>query len=234
MKLIPGLLLSSAVALGVVGDAMAQDAPARPPGQAQAGPQGPRGGPPGGALGPGQERAPPSIGGVVGTVDSVSASGFEMTTAAGRKTTVEQSSATTYRTGKAASSASAVKKGERVLAIGLVTVGRGDAGTTVKANEVVVGPGGAGAQISVVTPPGTPPVAKDVGKIPATYVQGEGTIISGPEAYKAIEAGLTAWTGGYVNRVVKLATGEYEVHNVGVSWPHHIFLDKDFKYLGAQ
>jgi len=81
---------------------------------------------------------------------------------------------------------------------------------------------------------GSPPVVKEVGKPVATYVQGEGTIISGPEAHKAIETALGAWTGGYINRVVKLKTGEYEVHNVGVDWPHHIFVDKGFKYLGAK
>jgi hypothetical protein len=33
--------------------------------------------------------------------------------------------------------------------------------------------------------------------------------------------------------VVKLSNGEYEVHNIGVSWPHPIFVDKSFKVVGA-
>ncbi|MEA2285048.1 MAG: hypothetical protein QOJ21_1091, partial [Solirubrobacteraceae bacterium] len=27
--------------------------------------------------------------------------------------------------------------------------------------------------------------------------------------------------------------GEYEVHNIGVNWPHHIFVNKSFKVVGA-
>ncbi len=27
---------------------------------------------------------------------------------------------------------------------------------------------------------------------------------------------------------------EYEVHNIGVNWPHHIFVNKDFKVVGAE
>jgi hypothetical protein len=176
------------------------------------------------------------VGGTVGTVESVSASGFVISTSLGRKASIETTSATTYRKGKNASATSPVKVGERVFAIGLVTVGRGEAGTTLKADQVTVQPvgldGATNAQVGGVR--GSPPVVKEVGKVPANYVQGEGTIVSGAEANRAIEAGLTAWTGGYVNRVVKLKTGEYEVHQVGVDWPHHIFVDKNFKYLGAK
>ena len=38
------------------------------------------------------------------------------------------------------------------------------------------------------------------------------------------EAALAAYPGGIVDRVVKLSDGEYEVHNIGVNWPHHIFV----------
>ncbi|RAK58731.1 hypothetical protein DJ021_02395 [Phenylobacterium hankyongense] len=238
MKLMSTILISGMVALGAAAAAVAQDAAPQPPaGQAQPGP-GPRGrpgGPPGGQMG---ERAPPSIGGVVGTVDSVSASGFVVTLSPGHQATVETSSATTYRKGKAASSASAVKEGQRVVAIGLATVGRGNSGSTVKATEIILQPAGGGTATSstdgVPFQQGVAPVAKEVGKVPANYVQGEGTIISGPEASKAIQAALAAYTGGVVNRVVKLKTGEYEVHNVGVRWPHHLFVDKNFKFIGAQ
>jgi len=27
--------------------------------------------------------------------------------------------------------------------------------------------------------------------------------------------------------------GEYEVHCIGVNWPHHIFVNQDFKVVGA-
>jgi hypothetical protein len=41
-------------------------------------------------------------------------------------------------------------------------------------------------------------------------------------------------SGGVVDRVVKLSNGEYEVHTIGVNWPHHIFVNQDFKVVGAE
>jgi hypothetical protein len=32
---------------------------------------------------------------------------------------------------------------------------------------------------------------------------------------------------------VKLSNGEYEVHNIGVNWPRHIFVNSNFKVVGA-
>ena len=75
--------------------------------------------------------------------------------------------------------------------------------------------------------------AKTVGQIPSTYKQGSGTIVSGATANKATEAALAAYPGGIVDRVVQLSNGEYEVHNIGVNWPHHIFVNTNFKVLGA-
>ena len=49
----------------------------------------------------------------------------------------------------------------------------------------------------------------------------------------ATEAALAAYPGGIVDRVVKLSNGEYEVHNIGVNWPHHIFVNQNFKVVGA-
>jgi len=80
---------------------------------------------------------------------------------------------------------------------------------------------------------GAPSTAKQVGQIPANYTQGSGTIVSGTNANKATEAALAAYSGGIVDRVVKLSNGEYEVHNIGVNWPHHIFVNRDFKVVGA-
>jgi hypothetical protein len=81
--------------------------------------------------------------------------------------------------------------------------------------------------------PGKPTTSKQVGQIPANYTEGSGTIVSGTAANKATEAALIAYPGGVVDRVVKLSNGVYEAHNVGVSWPHHIFVSKDFKVVGA-
>jgi hypothetical protein len=78
-----------------------------------------------------------------------------------------------------------------------------------------------------------PSTQKQVGQIPAVYSQGSGTIVDGTAADRATEAALAAYPGGIVNRVVKLSDGEYEVHNIGVNWPHHIFVGQDFKLVGA-
>jgi hypothetical protein len=81
---------------------------------------------------------------------------------------------------------------------------------------------------------GAPTTSKKVGQIPASYSQGTGTIVSGTAANKATEAALAAYPGGIVDRVVRLGSGDYEVHNIGVNWPHHIFVDSRFKVVGAE
>ena len=43
-------------------------------------------------------------------------------------------------------------------------------------------------------------------------------------------AALSSYAGGIVDRVVRLSNGEYEVHQIGVNWPHHIFVTSDFKW----
>ncbi|MGA7087181.1 MAG: hypothetical protein WB116_02705 [Candidatus Dormiibacterota bacterium] len=80
---------------------------------------------------------------------------------------------------------------------------------------------------------GAATTSKQVGQIPANYSQGSGTIVSGAAANKATEAALAAYPGGIVDRVVMLSNGEYEVHNIGVDWPHHIFVSQDFAVVGA-
>jgi hypothetical protein len=42
-----------------------------------------------------------------------------------------------------------------------------------------------------------------------------------------------AYPGGIVDRVAQLSDHEYEVHNLGVNWPRHIFVNNDFKVVGA-
>ena len=80
---------------------------------------------------------------------------------------------------------------------------------------------------------GAAETSKQAGQIPASYSQGSGTIVSGTTANKATEAALTAYPGGIVDRVVKLSNNEYEVHYIGVNWPHHVFVNQDFKVVGA-
>jgi hypothetical protein len=81
--------------------------------------------------------------------------------------------------------------------------------------------------------PGQPGASKTVGQVPASFSQGTGTIVTGTAESKAKTAALAAYPGGTVNRVVLLSDGEYNVHMIGVNWPHHIFVSKDFKVVGA-
>jgi cytochrome c-type biogenesis protein CcmE len=165
-------------------------------------------------------RSGPAAGGTVGTVDSVSTSSFTLTTPAGQKVTVTKASSTT-----------SVKKGKNVLVLGTVN------GTTIIASKVIAQTtnGSAKSSAAGVVPfqQGAPSTAKQAGQIPANYSEGSGTIVSGTAANKATEAALAAYPGGVVDRVVKLGNGEYEVHNIGVNWPHHIFVNQSFKVVGA-
>jgi Domain of unknown function (DUF5666) len=178
-------------------------------------------------------RSGPAAGGSSGTVSSVSRSGFQIATAAGQKVTVTTASSTKYANGTSSNSASVVKKGVSVLVLGTTS------GTTITASKVVVQPtrgGGATTPSAAGVVPfqrGAQSTSKQAGQIPASYSQGSGTIVSGTAANKATEAALAAYPGGVVDRVVKLSSGEYEVHNIGVNWPHHIFVSQSFKVVGA-
>jgi hypothetical protein len=82
-------------------------------------------------------------------------------------------------------------------------------------------------------PAGFAEQGKQDGKVPTDYTEGSGTIVSGTAADKAAEVALAAYPGGVVDRVVKLSDGEYEVHYIGVNWPHHVFVSQDFQVVGA-
>jgi hypothetical protein len=178
-------------------------------------------------------RSGPAAGGAVGTVDSVSSSGFTMSTSTGQKVTVDETPSTTYQKGTSSAVAGAVTTDEPVLVLGTTN------GTTITATQVTVQPpGGNGSTASsaagvVPFQSGAASTSKQVGQVPSNYSQGSGTIVSGTAANRATEAALSAYPGGVVDRVVGLSNGEYEVHNIGVNWPHHIFVDQDFKVVGA-
>jgi hypothetical protein len=72
-----------------------------------------------------------------------------------------------------------------------------------------------------------------VGQIPQNWHSGSGTIITGTAADKAKAAAVAKYPGGTVNRVLKLSDGSYAVHQIKISWPHHVFVSKDFKVTGA-
>ena len=177
-------------------------------------------------------RSGPASGGAAGTVASVSTSSFTMSTSAGQKVTVNKASSTKYRKRTSSISASAIRNGQSVVVLGTTS------GTTITATQVIVQPSGSGSATSSASrvipfQRGAPTTSKQVGQVPANYSQGSGTIISGTAANRATKAALAAYPGGIVDRVVKLSNGEYEVHNIGVNWPHHIFVNTNFKVVGA-
>jgi hypothetical protein len=72
-----------------------------------------------------------------------------------------------------------------------------------------------------------------VGQIPQNWHSGSGTIITGTAANKAKAAAVAKYPGGTVNRVLKLSDGSYAVHQIKISWPHHVFVSMRFKVTGA-
>jgi len=140
--------------------------------------------------------------------------------------TVTEASSTTYQQGTSPSAAGAITIGEPVLVLGTTS------GTTITATQVIVQPtGGAGSAASsaaagvIPFQQGAPSTAKQVGQIPANYSEGSGTIVSGTRANQATEAALVAYPGGVVDRVAKLSGDEYDVHYIGLNWPHHVFVN---------
>ena len=144
--------------------------------------------------------------------------------------TIKETSSTTYEKGTKPASAHAVAKGKTALVIGTTD------STTISATQVVVQPPNSESTTSsqvVAFKRGAPSTSKQIGQIPASYKQGSGTIVGGTTANRATKPALVAYPGGIIDRVVKLSSGEYEVHNIGVNWPHHIFVNQDFEVVGA-
>jgi hypothetical protein len=233
---ISGWIVAGALMCAVVGLAVALAATS-PSASGRSGPFVPGGGAAGGptsAGGGSNARSGPAAGGASGTVESVSTSGFTLSTSGGQQVNVDEVSSTRYLKGTASTptSATAVTAGESALVLGTTS------GTTITATQVILEPtagGPASSSAAQVVPfqRGAPTTSKEVGQIPATYSEGSGTIVNGTVANKATTAALAAYPGGIVDRVVKLSSGEYEVHNIGVNWPHHVFVNEDFKVLGA-
>jgi len=182
--------------------------------------------------GPGNARSGPAAGGAAGTVTSTSASGFVLTTSTGQRVTVSELPTTIYLSATHRTSVSVLTDGKPVLVLGTIS------GTAITATQVVMQPAtakGSSTSSRSVIPfqRGAPMSSKQVGEIPAGYTEGVGSIVSGPDASRATEAALAAYPGGIVDRVVKLSDGEFEVHNIGVSWPHHVFVSQAFQVAGA-
>ena len=72
-----------------------------------------------------------------------------------------------------------------------------------------------------------------VGQVPQGWQSGSGTIVTGSAADQGKAVAVAAYPGGTVNRVLQLADGSYAVHQINISWPHHVFVSTDFQVTGA-
>jgi hypothetical protein len=200
-------------------------------------PRGPFGGGAGGSgSGAGQGSNARSVnqpGGTAGTVSSVSGSGFTVTTIVGEKFTVNESASTTYENATSgtptATTVSVIKTGAIVVALGTVN------SSTIAATQVIAEPSGSGyttasADVTVLQR-GQKSTSQSYGTIP-TYTEGQGTIAGAGIADQAVTAALKEYPGGIVDRVVQLAGGYYEVHDIGTNM-HHIFENSSFQVIGA-
>jgi len=87
------------------------------------------------------------------------------------------------------------------------------------------------ANAATLAQPG--PNQRIVGQVPQNWRPGMGTIITGAAANKAEAAARAKYPGGTINRVLKFSDGSYAVHMIKISWPHHVFVSKNFKVTGA-
>jgi hypothetical protein len=175
-------------------------------------------------------RSGPAPGGAAGTVSSVSTASFTMTTTAGnQQVTVSEGAFTTYQKVNSSTTASSITKDEPVLVLGWTS------GSAITATQVILQPTGLSATSSAAQfTCGGATITKTVGQIPTGFSQGSGTLISGSAANQATEAALAAYPGVIVDRVAELSNGEYNVHCIGDSWPHHVFVNQDLKAVGAE
>jgi hypothetical protein len=195
----------------------------------------------------GQPRSGPADGGATGIIEGTSASGFTIRTWTGVAVTVDETSSTRIHGGAVRGPRKGaeihccpvrdLRKGTSVLVLGLVNDATST--TTITAAEVDVQPyGDGGAWVGkkdgvLPADPGKPGPDKSVGVIPSDYTEGSGTLVSGTVAFAAVTAAQAVFPGGVVDRVVELSAGNYEVHDIGVLWPHHVFVTKHFKVTGA-
>lgn len=188
-------------------------------------------------------RATDKPGGTAGTVSSVSSSssspsstsssGFTVTTTVGEKFTVNASASTNYENATngtpTATTASVVTTGAAILVLGTVN------GATISATQVIVEPAGSGyttaSSVVTVLQRGQPNKSQSYGTIPS-YTEGQGTIVGAGTADQAVTTALKQYPGGIVDRVVLLAGGYYEVHDIGTNI-HHVFENSSFQVIGA-
>ena len=99
--------------------------------------------------------------------------------------------------------------------------------------SVIVNPSSVTGVVCAQTLPQSGPNQRVEGQVPENWRPGTGTIIRGADSDKANAAALAKYPGGTVNRVLKLSDGSYAVHMIKISWPHHVFVSKNFEVTGA-
>ena len=129
-----------------------------------------------------------------------------------------------------------IAAGAAAIALAIGGFAIADSGSSTSATAATSGSSATAATMGKVIPfnRGQPSPATKVGQIPASFSAGSGTKITGTAANKAKAAALAVYPGVDVNRVVLLSDGEYNVHIIGVNWPHHVFVNQDFKVVGAE
>ena len=161
----------------------------------------------------------------------MSTSGFTLSTSTGQKVTIKEASSTAYEKGTSPASVSAVTTGAPVLVLGTTD------STTITAAQVIVDPPGSSASSpggqTIGYSKGTQGSTAEGRHDPVGLHPGVGDPRQRHDRDKATEAALAVYPGGVVDRVVELSNGDYEVHNIGVNWPHHIFVNADFQVIGA-
>jgi hypothetical protein len=121
------------------------------------------------------------------------------------------------------------------------SIAAGTAAIVLAAGGYAIANAGSSSSASTATPGkvipfdrGNPSAVTPVGQVPAGFTDGSGTIVTGAAASKAKAAAVAAYPGGIVDRVARLSDGEYNVHMIGVNWPHHVFVTASFKAVGAE
>jgi hypothetical protein len=141
-----------------------------------------------------------------------------------------------------AGSETSLKVAEAVVAVLKPVANGGPGGQAPREGGQGPGAGGAGppgARPGLdLTRQGLPVPARHIGNLNPDWgdaADSRTTIAAGADAYRATEVGMAApySAGGIVDRVVKEPDGTYLVHNIGTSWPHHIFVSANFELIGA-
>jgi hypothetical protein len=221
-----GLVATSGSSSSTTSASSSSTNPVRPGGQ---------GGPFAGGAGQGSNaRTTNEPGGTSGTVSGVSGSGFTVTTTIGEKITVNESPSTTYENASSGTSTSttagAITVGAGVLVLGTVN------STTIASTQVTIEPAGspyttASSDVTALQQ-GQQNTSQSYGTIPSDYTEGQGTIVGASTTDEAVATALQQYPGGIVDRVVQLADGDYEVHDIGTNI-HHIFENSSFQVIGA-